>query len=420
MDEVKEESTQSSAPTNNNNQGPVPINITVNTGSTEEKEKKISSSDLIARIITGLLALSSIGLAIYCVFAIIHDKAYTKESEDSYITLTGKSYEETQKIYARFGTTDSSKSNKLKIKDYSILGTKLFLSESKITPSLLNSANLNNIVGSGYQDIYLYDVTNNLAKQDGYATDTANEKFYIDLSIVNEADYLIYPETHYTTKSDSDIYPFSINSEEAVSLSFYTLPNDKGERKNITLKSNSSSPYLVLKVRNCGTTLPDNIYDAVILNQQYTGDDLVKQEDTSTENMSSLDAKAILVNQEGRFKLKAVSSVKEASQINCNVSLSLSNTLATDVVSVYNKQGFTGFDTKTLETTSQLSGYDYYPEIRELSGYIDKAGEGYAGVIGNDLIPAVTNRRGKEAFLLVTTGRDETTLKNVINSVLSR
>jgi hypothetical protein len=408
----KEAQSESSAPN--------PVNIVVTT-KTEETSgpKKESRAAFAVKIVTALLALSALGTACYSVYALIHDKAYSADVSESYLTLTGKNFGQSQAVYAAFGTADKTHTNQRKIKDFAFLGSKMFLSVSKITPSLLSVADREKIVGTGAIDLYLYNLTDDVAKGGkDYGTDTANGKFSIDLSKVNEGDYLIYPEGENAAKTKAEIYPFSINTEESIREVFYTLPDKDGKRKRITFKDNSVSPYLLLSVQSCGTTLPDTVYDAVLLDQEFTGDPLSDQGKSASDRMSTLSAIAQRISA-NRYKIKAVDSLVSAHSVQATVSLALSSSLSQDFLSVYNTYGFSGYQAKALDS-GDLIGYDAYPEIRELTGYLDRAGEGYAGVIANDVLAPVTSKQGKESFLVGSSGRDETALDAALSACLER
>lgn len=386
---------------------PNPINIVVNNiPETKAVPKKKSQVEITLKIISTALVLALLGTSIYAIYEVINEQAYAEEKDDSYILLNSKNFADSQAVYSKFGTADTTISNKLKIKDYALLGARLYLSESKITPSSLASSDLTSVVGTGYSDIALFSLSTESSSPSTLSTSFKNGKYYIDLSDCSEGDYLIFPITEYydSTNNSLDmakIYPFSINSSDAINTTFYSLPSEDGTRKRISLKNNTASPYTVISVVNCGSTLPTNYYDAVIYDAQYqeSSDSLTYQSSSSAERLSVLST--IASNLEvSRYKIKAVSSLVEAIEANSNISLALSNSISESRCSIYNSYGFSTLKTKTLSSNSQLGGYDFNPEIRETAGYLGLAGQAYAGIIGNDLVPSVSSKLGKESFII--------------------
>ncbi|MFA6861991.1 MAG: hypothetical protein WCR56_06445 [Bacilli bacterium] len=403
----------------NSNPTPPPINIVVNTGE-KAAPKKESGFSIALKIVSAVVVLALLGTSIYAIYGAIHEQIYSKNNDDSYILLTDSDFSKSQLAYSQFGTKDTSLSNKNKIRDYALIGTKLLVSESKITPSLLSKSNASLIAGSNYTDISLWQLSSNTSYS-ALTTDFANDIYTIDLSLCPEGDYLIYPFSS-TSKSNgiADTYPYSIYSSETIKETIYSLPNKDGQRKRITLRNNSASPYTVISVVSCGTTLPDNYYDAVLYNSQYhLNEDNTFTVDgiSASDKLESLTGTATSIMESGRFKIKAVDSLLSASNISSTAAIALDSSLTDSYCSVFVQGSFTtiGLTGKTLEETSQLGGYDLYPEIRELTGYIDKAGQAYASVTGNDIIPAVTSHVGKESFLLASATNTSEKIVEVLN-----
>lgn len=404
---------QNPSPTQNG--GMPPISITVNTGG-DNQGKKQSGWEIVTKVILAALAVSAIALSVYSIYAAIHDKAYSQEQGDSYLCLTGKSYSESKTIYDSFGTADRTITNQLTIKDYAFVGDQLFFSQSKISPSLLTAANTAKIIGTGYTDIALYDLTDDVALMATSRTDFANGRFAIDCSSLTEGDYLLYPLSALTTGSGkSAIYPFSINTDESIRKTVYTLPDKDGKRKRITIKDNAVSPYTLLTVKEAGSVLPDNVYDAVLLNQQFVNNANIGASDTMAVTEMTRIADAI--NLQSIYAIKVVDSISTANSVNANASIVLSTATANSL-SVYNPKTITGFTTSLLGSTSSLSGYDAVPEVRELTGYLDCAGIGYFDVIGNGVLPPVTSRVGKQSYLVEKTA--DNSYLETIKSILLR
>ncbi|MFA6830390.1 MAG: hypothetical protein WCR67_06820 [Bacilli bacterium] len=383
------------------NAGESTVNIKISSTSNDSVKKEKKASGIIVKTISSLLALSCVGFSIYCIYSFFSNGGLAKSTDDSFICLTNTSYSNSKKIYNTFGTSDTSMSNKEKIKDYALIGTKLFVSESKITSDLLSIDNISYITADKATDISLYnpleDATHNSPL---WMTNFANGSFYIDLSYCPEGDYLIYP--YYSAGSDpSTIYPYSISSENSITETVYSLPDEETrQRKKITIRDNDASPYTVINVTSIGNQLPTGYYDAVIFNQEFLDNgsgSLFDNGEDSLANLETLNTISESLEKSMKGSVGVASSIKQASTFHCQYSIAISPNLTSTFTSFLTNSSH--FSQKVLED-GQLKGYDYYPEIREMTGYLDRAGQGYKNVTGNEIIPSVYSRTGKESYLV--------------------
>lgn len=363
----------------------------------EIQETKKQRKEKVIKIISSVLVLGSFSLLIYSVFLLIHDSATSYNGKDSYITLTGSNIAKSKEVYSQFGNKKKKKAS-----DYALIGTKFFLSETKITPELLSIDHTKDIVGEGNTNFYLYNISTNQSKFALGQTYISNNVFYIDLDKVEEGDYLIYSDNT-NSINKSDFNPYSLSTNESISITSYSLPDEDGIRKRITIKNNSISPYLLISVNNCGTTLPPKYYDAVIYYSQYekeeSGSDFIYLEDRSQDDISALNAQIEKDFNQSIYKIKVATSLQDAYDTNCNKAFALSSN-ESDVTSLYTIGSNTNLKTNQLPKSSSLAGYDANPEIRELLGYLGHAGENNLNVSGNDIQVNSSSHVGKEGFIL--------------------
>ncbi len=349
-----------------------------------KKEKKFS----FLRLFTLLLSLSCLAFSVYCVALRIVQGNGNGENANSYLTLTGKSINDSKAVYSTFG-----QKNKKKINDYAFVGTKFFLSEYKITPSTLKSKTFSSDTTT--TDFSLYDLTNDTVTALSNRTAFSSNKFFIDFSKVSAGDYLIYP--YYGDEKTDKPDCYSLADESTVLTSIYTLPDSNGERKKVTLKNNASSPFTLITVKNCGSVIPDDYYDAVLFYQEYTDGKTASA--VSSESVDKLKSIQNSIYEENGYKIYVASSLEEAVNVNATVSLCVSSSQEEIMTSLFTNTNYDSYNVSALEE-SELVGYDKVPEIRECVGYLDHGGEGYVSVVGNSTVRKNTSRIGKESFLL--------------------
>lgn len=396
--------------------------------SLEEKEntpkEKMKTSHLFVSFLTGAILLAAVATNCYAIFKVIYENTAVKN--ETFITLQGKSYSESVKILESFGTKDPQKSKKNKIRDVALLGTKLFLSESKISPTLYSGTNDSKIITGESTGFGLYNLTKD-AYIPSYSQKFSTGKYFIDLNPLEKGDYIIFPDQENRKDDKADCYPYSLFSNEVMDETIYSLPKEDGSRTKISIKGNSSSPYLILRVEDYSSILPKDYYDAVIYKNFY------KKSETSLEKMPQLPSEefdsyiqvAESVNRETNYKVKAVSSLTEADREKAIVAIGLSSFIDQDIASLYTYKQYRGegVNQKLLDS-GELKGYDLYPEIRELTGAVSKAGEAYVDVVGNDVLEKKISILGKETFLVRSYDNDAGSLSSrsnadIIKSVLN-
>ncbi len=377
------------------------------TRQTEKKEEKKEGFPLAGKIACSLICLSLLALSVYSLVSLIRQGTGGGKSKEDYIVLEGKNVNETRDFFNQTdknGNLKFSKDNKNKIKDYYFIGSKLFVSENKLTPSRYKDNLVSMAEG---KDIALYSISSdvNYSYNSNLSTKISSSIAYIDLNQAREGDYLLYPIGG-TEDGQSGIAPYSIDSDEGIEESVYTLPDKEGKRKRVTLKNNRNSPYTILSVRNCGSHLPSNCYDILLRNQQYKEtQDGYRPIDSSGEDLSSLAEK---LGQDS-LSVKAVSSLSEASKRKSSLLFTLPLEEGKGYTSLFTP--LTSLQTKVRES-SDLKGYDAIPEIREAVGALEHAGEYYYNVPYNN-VPPSSAHIGKESILLPYSDDSYSTAKEV-------
>lgn len=375
-----------------------------------EPPKKKPIRFTLLKWVSGLLALTSLGFAVASLVLFGQSRKKESESEESYLTLTGKSYSESKSILDQFGKNEPKRSYQRTIKDYAFIGNRLFLSTHKITPELLK--NPTGFVPSGFDGYALYNLTSNIAYASLLATDFTHGIYSLDLSKAANGDYLIYPflSGEESKESKEELYPVSVDSSKAIRMTFYTLPDKKKNRRKIVFKNNARSPYTLVSVSDCGDKLPSAYYDAVLYPRMYKEDLSLRQEKPGEEDLSNLVSSLSALG----YKTTYRRDIKEAASVSSTYALALDYDDGKDYLSFYlalSAGAEKKYETKVI-ASEVLKGYDYYPEIRELSGHIDMAGESYQSVIGNDILSLKDEVAGKESYILSTSQKEASSLLN--------
>lgn len=362
------------------------------TPSTSPNPKKGFS--LFGKACCGIISLMRIALSCYAIVDLIRSNSNVGSSKESYLTLTNKNINETKEVLNGF-----KQENQKKLNDFYFIGSKLYLSESKITPSIYNNTCYSMANG---KDIALLDITSNVTYNTYYSTNIKSNHPYIDLDSVKEGDYLFYPYSGEDHLEKKDIAPYSFDKESAIEETIYTFPSQdsKKERRRITLKNNRNSPYAILTVKDCGSHLPSDTYDVLIRNQQYIldkdgGYSLKVNDATSPANSQSLSELAAKRTDKKGYKTKVVSSLAEAVKTKAKKLIVV--TEKDTYVSLF-ASGPESSNVRLLPATD-LKGYDEIPEIREATGKLDHAGENYYRVPYNSFAPSY-DYIGKEAVRL--------------------
>lgn len=364
----------------------------------ETAAKKKRASSILLRSVTLAVALGFISLACYSVFSVILKGTNSAKSDNSYICLEGKNVNQTKQIFSKFG-----KEKQKMIKDYGFIGTNLFVSENHITPNGIKENGFLRDSSSSYDSFGLYDIKNSTTKA-GSITFSKNQ-YSFDFSDYQDGEYLIYPiDSTKTYSNESDYSFYSIDKDEAINITSYSLPDSKGERKKITLRNNTLSPYTLITVRNAGNSLPSSHYDIVLFYQEYYDEE---KKTISDEDFAKLTELENSIETETSYKIKTVRTLEEAVEVDATISIALMNTSSSyDSSKVYESiYTNTANETAVLESSS-LNGYDSIPEIRECVGYLGEAGRSYYGVIGNDTKQDTDKHLGKRSFLVADQKQD--------------
>ncbi len=351
------------------------------TETTAIKPKKGFS--LLGKVCCGAISLTRIALSCYAVVSLIRSSSQEGSTKESYLTLTNKNINETKEILNGF-----KQDNQKKLKDFYFIGSKLYLSENKITPSIYQDSCASRAKGN---DIALLDITGKVTYNTYYSTNIKENHPYIDLDSVQEGDYLFYPYSGESHLEKKDIAPYSFDKESAIEETIYSYPDqtDKKSRKRITLKNNRNSPYAILTIKNCGSHLPSDTYDVLIRNQQYLraqdGSYSLNANDASYPANSQQQSEIVQKQADAYgYKAKAVSSLAEVVKTKAKKLIVISE--KDTYVSLF-YEGPDNSNVRLLES-SDLKGYDEIPEIREATGKLDHAGESYYGVPYNSFAPS--------------------------------
>ena len=381
-----------------NDSNQVKIVISNETLSPAKEDKKTSVFRWFFRVLTLLLVIF---LLVWSVISFVTLFKRTSRNDNSFILLDGKNQKQTTQILNAFGYDEPQLSKKRKIKDFYLIGSQFFASEVSLSPAVFSNPSA--VAGNNADQLSLYNLSDDVSYSVKSSTHFADKKYSIDFSLLDDGDYLLYSKGASVLTSKSSIYPYSIDSDETISLSGYTLPDRDGARKRITVKNKTNSPYTILSVFKAGSTLPSNVYDVVIYPAYYSKNlEIAMRKDTFVDEMNTLlslmkeDKTQIDID---KYSIRVCNDIFEAKKTNASISVAVSLEDDISFCSAYYSGFYPSFATKTL-SDSPLIGYDYYPDIREMHGMISKASFSYPGVVGNNLFPVDLSRTGKESFLI--------------------
>ena len=391
------------------------LNINVNTNSKnnddedsgdskKKKEKNIAKN--ISILLSFLLCGTLVGFALYSLISLPIKE--TTKIKETYLNIKDYSYTQTVRALEEF-----DKKNSNKIKDFSVVGSKLFIGECKLTPDVF--LNPSSVYGENNIGVSLYEIKTDVFNSVNAKTNIIDNKYFIDFSLVDQGSYLIYPfaEESNPNNSKKNIAPYSIKSDKQIDISFYTLPNSStGTRKKVNIRNNNLSPFTLIDVIDVGTSLPAGYYDAVLFPSIYAENDGIKENAIDTE--VSLDLKkaveslvnalnSIKTNNEKTnvYKIAYAESLIQANSTIANTAIAISDKINDNYTSVYlNADTYKDFKIKVLEDSTTLPKYDFYPEIRELIGYLDNSGAAFGGIPYNDLVNKSDSILGKESIIV--------------------
>ena len=423
--------TNSDSSQNIPNQQGTNLNININTGSNSDDNNKVASTRNTAKLISNILAIAItgtlVGFAAFSIISFLVDTSTSNSSLNSYLNITNYSYTKTTRIL-----TDFKRDNSQKIKDFSIVGSKLFVGECKLTPTAYSNPNY--VFGEGNYGFALYDLETNSHNFNNGRTDIANGKYYIDFSLVSPGKYVFYPiqETSAPETSKSDIAPYSIKYDNPINETFYTLPSkESGRRNKVTIRNNSASPFTLIDVVDTGSTLASGYYDVAIYPSIYAkmsnGEERIEKSDEPSNELVNICKELVsAINNEKSIDNKTdthlyqatyFSSIEEVSKAKVHTAIAINSSLSKNYVSTYLKADtYSSFSTYILSDDTTLPKYDAFPEIRELTGYLDHSGDAFGGISYNDLVVKKNSVFGIESSIICTTDtNNQNTLGNILN-----
>lgn len=412
------------------NQQGTNLNININTGNNSE-EKSTSKNRNTAKLISNILAIgitgTLVGFAAFSVISFLVDTSTNTKSLNSYLNITNYSYTKTTRIL-----TDFKRDNSQKIKDYSIIGSKFFVGECKLTPTVYNNPDV--VFGEGNFGFALYNLETDSHNFNNGRTDVENNKFFIDFSLVSPGKYVFYPiqRTSAPDTVKSDIAPYSIKSDNPIIETFYTLPSkETGKRNKVTIRNNSASPFTLIDVDDTGSTLASGYYDVAIYPSIYAklvdGQEKVeKSEEPSKELVNICQELVNALNSEKSnedktdthlYQATYFSSIEEVSKAKVNTAIAINSSLNKNYVSTYlQADTYSSFSTYILSDDTTLPKYDAFPEVRELTGYLDHSGDAFGGILYNDLVIKKNDVFGIESSIICTADtNNQNTLGNILN-----
>lgn len=317
--------------------------------SEEDKFKSKLMKRYFLRAILICLNILLIGYFVYEVTILIKSEINKQNlKKEAYIPLCSQSKKKSEELYSKY-ELDGYHS----VKDYSLIGSSLFLSNNRVDAENLSSFStlqLSNVCSSvdkvAFVDSLRYDIKEN----------DFNSGINLSSLALTSGDYLVYNRT------ETGSYPLKIEDTN-LSVSYYTLPNEEGERNKITLLNTTISKALVIRVEKVSSIMND-YYDLVVA--------------STKQNIE-------IPNPLKQYKIKVIYSesidelIKESSLINSPRAV-LIDEQDKKIKSGYNSNNTlisNGYVDSTKIETGKLSGYDSDDFIREMSGYIQNAGSCY-------------------------------------------
>ena len=293
-----------------------------------------------------------------------------RQKKNDYISLCGLSKKESDSLYAKYAL-DGYK----EVFDYALIGNRLFLSDRRIDASNLSTmATLQLVnVDTELEQVALLDSLR-------FDIDRTDFNSGIDLSVsaLKDGDYLVYERTAASS------YPLKVKNRK-IELKYYTAP-EEGKRREVSIKNTVSSKAMVISVKTTDS-VPVNYYDAVVA--------------TESENFS-------LPSGLENYKIKIITgsdyfreSYRVWAPIAINITEDPGKTKSCyDKSSVLTSRLFT--DSEVI-SEGRLSGFDSADFIREMSGYIQYAGQCIEGTEFDScqVSDLVTDEHiGKKAYIL--------------------
>lgn len=281
---------------------------------------------------------------------------------ESYISLCGWSKKKSKSAYDKYLGEES---DAVALRDYAVVGDRLYVADSHIAPVDLNGS---------LQNLFLLNVC---ADEPAY-TQVLRRDLAIDFSLLDDGDYLVFPDRKEGLDS-----PFGhLDFLNPVDIEIFTLPKADGSRLSVQIKNNWATPGLVLKVRTV-SSLPPQRYDLAV----------VATEEVKLPDFDNLNVKIC----------------RPADGYAC--AYQADPLYAVDLTGSSNKRA--SFDDDYLSFSSAerlesgfLSGYDGEDFIREQSGYLGSAGLCASDRPASCLVTPFkrSDHRGARAFVFAADG----------------
>lgn len=354
----------------------------------EEDEAKLKirlKSQRHVRAVLIILNLLLVGYLVYFTSDSIKSEISKKDAD--IVALNNLTRSESKNKYEEL-----SSGKYITMGDYALYGHYLHFSESKFD---INSY-------SPIGKVYLINVSSNYSFS---KTIESNLDQGINLASLDEGDYLVsYGE-------NNEIIRVVIGKEK-YEETIYTLPDDEGKRKKITLYAYPNNPAFVIKIKDV-YALPSNYYDIII---QTESKDLLSTTFKSDDKLSNIKIKWLDSNDE----------LKKAYSTASNYAIkTYENDIEDKVLSSSFINGNSGFTKCQTIADNSLKGLDESSFIRELGGYAFKSGSRCKEVPDSYLVTTELgiHDAGKIAFEIHVDDSDNKNdinkLSFLINSVLS-
>lgn len=313
---------------------------------TPEVEEDVVRKAKSKKRVRGLLIVINALLASYLVFEItskiIHSVNNYINADGDIVLLDDKNAEESMEVYNKYVLKDEVSS----VYDYGIYGYSLHLSSSRIDEvpfSSFDALAIRNISSSQSFNSNMNKVIERNYLNGG-----------IDLSSLEVGEHLVL-DTILTADSQHLAHKgVKVRSENGLNKTLYTLPDAQNQRKKIRVRSKETSPCLVISV-DMVPSIPSDYYDIVLYGE---------------ETLTS----AYKANIPANVKVFTTNSLKDAYKVNASICLALDDTLEKPLVSQYVKGDELFIHDESYGGNSLIASQDKNKIIRELGGYLTKAG----------------------------------------------
>lgn len=311
----------------------------------EQIERKYKAKKRVRGLLIGINVVL-IGYLIFNVSSLIMDKI--NYQDDAYINLYDTSKRDSQKMYDEYLLTDDNGYITTDLFDYGIYGDYLHLSRNKITPnnySSIDATYIRRVKFFKEKFDVAYDSNNNFLFN----------KSYLDgglrISSLQSGEYFLFDDYVMESNYSAKHCAFKIRSDEMISKTIYTLPDNNGIRKKIDVRSMDSSPCLVISVNEV-ESIAANYYDFVFIGENV---------ETYKQQIDS------------KYKIYHAKDILDAYLVNSSYCFVLDDNYTDVTGSSYIKNKNVKKD-ELYGGTSLIANQDNNDYIRELGGYLTSSG----------------------------------------------